>query len=164
MEAPIPGTPVIIDVGGAYVKIGFAGEKEPRHVFPCITGTEKYKSVMADVGTRSIYVGEDAMRMRGVLKVSNPIQRGAIMDWNAYYEIINHIFYDLLRLEDLGMHPVYGLCLSVRNRWQGHIAQLCEYSRWGVSGGCLWVPSLQVGFYLPKKKESHPVFPRDCCY
>ncbi len=103
---PLPGTPIIIDIGSAYVKVGFAGEPSPRFVFPCLTGTEKYKSVMVDVGAREVYVGNDAMRMRGVLKVNYPIQRGNIMDWNDYYEILNHIFYTLLRIEDLSKYPI----------------------------------------------------------
>jgi len=103
---PLPGTPIIVDIGSAYIKVGFAGEPSPRFVFPCITGTEKYKSVMVDVGARAVYVGNDAMRMRGVLKVNYPIQRGMIMDWNDYYEILNHIFYTLLRIENLSVYPI----------------------------------------------------------
>jgi len=106
MEVATPGTPLILDVGSAYVKVGFAGEQKPSFVFPCLTGTEKYQAVMADVSTRSIYVGDDAMRMRGVLKIKHPIQRGVIKDWNDYYEILNHIIYNILRLENLSFHPV----------------------------------------------------------
>ena len=106
MAIPSPGIPIIIDVGSAYIKVGFASETKPAHIFPCITGTEKYQAVMADVSTRSIYVGDDAMRMRGVLKVKHPIQRGNIQDWNDYYEILNHIFYNLLRLENLAFYPI----------------------------------------------------------
>ena len=107
MALPLPGTPIIVDIGSAYVKIGFAGEPGPRFVFPCITGTEKYKSVMVDVSARSIYVGNDVSRMRGVLKIKHPISRGEIMDWDSYYEILNYIFYSLLRIEDLSNYPVF---------------------------------------------------------
>ena len=106
MALPLPGTPIILDIGSAYAKIGFAGEPGPRFVFPCITGYEKYKSVMVDVGPRNVYVGNDAMKMRGVLKVKYPIQRGAIMDWEAYYEILNYIFYTLLRIDNLSNYPI----------------------------------------------------------
>ncbi|MFW9971892.1 MAG: zinc-ribbon domain-containing protein [Candidatus Odinarchaeota archaeon] len=106
MALPLPGTSIIIDIGSAYVKIGFSGEPGPRFVFPCITGTEKYKSVMVDVNARSIYVGNDVSRMRGVLKIKHPISRGDIMDWESYYEILNYIFYSLLRIEDLNQYPV----------------------------------------------------------
>ncbi len=107
MALPLPGTPIIIDIGSAYVKIGFSGEPGPRFVFPCITGTEKYKSVMVDVSARSIYVGNDVSRMRGVLKIKHPVNRGEIMDWESYYEILNYIFYSLLRIENLSNYPVF---------------------------------------------------------
>ncbi|MFX1408857.1 MAG: hypothetical protein ACFFA6_00775 [Promethearchaeota archaeon] len=107
MAIPLPGTPIIIDIGSMYVKIGFAGEPSPRFVFPCITGTEKYKAVLVDVGARNIYVGNDCERMRGVLKIKYPIQRGAIMDWDSYYEILNYIFYTLLRIDNLYDYPVF---------------------------------------------------------
>ncbi len=125
MEFPAPGTPVIIDIGSAYTKVGFAGEKKPRHIFPSITGTEKYKAVMADVSTRSLYVGDDAMRMRGVLKISHPIQRGVISDWNAYYEIVNHIIYNVLRLESLSDYPLlYAEQPFEQNETKEYIASL----------------------------------------
>ncbi len=107
MALPFPGTPIIIDIGSAYVKIGFSGEPGPRFVFPCITGTEKYKSVMVDVSARSIYVGNDVSRMRGVLKIKHPIARGEIMDWESFYEVLNYIFYSLLRIENLSDYPVF---------------------------------------------------------
>ena len=107
MALPLPGTPIIIDIGSAYVKVGFAGEPSPRFVFPCITGTEKYKAVMVDVSARSIYVGNDVSRMRGVLKIKHPIERGSIMDWDSFYEILNYIFYSLLRIESLTDYPVF---------------------------------------------------------
>ena len=106
MAIPLPGTPIIVDIGSAYTKIGFAGEPSPRFVFPTITGTEKYKAVMVDVSARNIYIGSDASKMRGVLKIKHPIERGAIMDWNDYYEILNYIFYSLLRIENLSHYPV----------------------------------------------------------
>ena len=31
MALPLPGTPIILDIGSSYVKIGFAGEPGPRY-------------------------------------------------------------------------------------------------------------------------------------
>jgi len=61
---------------------------------------------MVDVSGRNIYVGNDASKMRGVLKIKHPIERGSIMDWDDYYEILNYIFYTLLRIENLSNYPV----------------------------------------------------------
>ena len=76
------GTPVIIDIGSAYVKAGFAGDPVPQHIFPTITGKKKYKSIMVDAGSQmqDIYVGEAAMKLRGVLNLNHPIRRSAIVD------------------------------------------------------------------------------------
>ncbi|MHA1683100.1 MAG: rod shape-determining protein [Promethearchaeota archaeon] len=102
-----PGTPVVIDIGEACCKVGFAGDKAPREVFPTIVGKEKYKSVMVDTSdhVRTSYVGNDAQAMRGVLKIQYPISRGQVMDWNAFYEILNHCFYNVLRV-DTRQHPI----------------------------------------------------------
>jgi len=125
MEIASPGTPIIIDIGSAYIKIGFAGDAAPKYIFPCITGTEKYKSVMADVETRGIYIGDDAMKMRGVLKVKHPIVRGIIQDWDDYYEILNHIFYTLLRLENLSFYPIiYADAPFVQRETREYIARV----------------------------------------
>jgi actin, other eukaryote len=105
--APKPGTPVIVDIGEASCKVGVAGELSPREKFPTIVGREKYQSVMVDTSdrVRSAYVGNDAQSMRGVLKIIYPLSRGQIMDWNAFYEVLNHIFYNVLRL-DMRQYPV----------------------------------------------------------
>ncbi|MHA1732465.1 MAG: hypothetical protein ACTSU5_11010 [Promethearchaeota archaeon] len=102
-----PGTPVVIDIGESTCKVGIAGEEKPIAIFPTIVGREKYRSVMVDtqVHTRSAYVGDDCANMRGVLKISYPISRGSIMNWEDYYEILTHIFYNVLRIEP-SQHPV----------------------------------------------------------
>lgn len=106
MTLPPPGTPVILDVGSAYTKVGFAGESGPRYVFPSITGSEKYKTVMVDVDARNVYVGNDAMKMRGVLKINHPVERSVISDWDDWYQILNHAFYTLLRIENPNNYPI----------------------------------------------------------
>jgi actin beta/gamma 1 len=106
MSIPPPGTPVILDIGSAYVKTGFAGESNPRHIFPTVIGTQKYQQTMVDTQARDVYVGEGAMKMRGVLNLAHPIQRSVITDWNNYYEILNHVFYNLLRIDRPQDYPI----------------------------------------------------------
>ena len=91
---------VIIDIGEATVKVGFAGEEKPTSIFPTIIGTPKFQHVMqTEGGSKDLYVGNDAMTKRGVMKISHPISRGTIMDWDAYYSILTHIFYNELRID-----------------------------------------------------------------
>jgi len=100
------GKIVIIDIGEGYTKVGIAGDEYPI-IFPTMTGTEKYQSVMSDVGTKGQYVGEDCMRMRGVLKITYPINRGAIMDWDSFYAVLTHIFFNVLRVDPSKVNVIY---------------------------------------------------------
>ncbi len=97
---------VIIDIGEGYTKVGFAGDEQPI-IFPTMTGKEKYTQMMADVESKGQYVGEDCMRMRGVLKITYPINRGAVMDWDSYYSVLTHIFYNVLRVEPSKVNVIY---------------------------------------------------------
>lgn len=99
---------VIIDIGSATVKVGVAGDEKPV-VFETITGAPKYKNLMADVSgmVQSIYVGDDCTRMRGVLKIDHPINRGTVMNWDQYYAILNHIFYNVLRVDPKKCDIIY---------------------------------------------------------
>ncbi|MHA1889636.1 MAG: alpha-2-macroglobulin family protein [Promethearchaeota archaeon] len=45
-----PSIPFVITVNSDLVKIGFAGEHEPRAIFPTLVGYPKYASMMVDVG------------------------------------------------------------------------------------------------------------------
>ncbi len=99
------GTPIIIDIGEASCKVGFAGEEAPRAKFPSLVGREKYAAVMVDASHKKAYVGEECEHMRGVLKIGYPIQRGNIMNWEDYFEVLTHIFYTVLRV-DPTKHPI----------------------------------------------------------
>ena len=89
---------IIIDMGQGNTKVGFAGDDKPV-MFPTVCGKPKYQQMMAGVTAQEIYVGDDTKRMRGVLKLSYPIKRGKVMDWNHYYAILNHVFFNTLRVD-----------------------------------------------------------------
>ncbi len=97
---------VIIDIGQALTKVGFTGEQAPRSIFPTVVGKPKFRT-MAGIQTQEIYVGEDTTRMRGVLKLDYPITRGNVLNWEEYFEILNHIFYGILRIEPKECNVIY---------------------------------------------------------
>ncbi|WP_371805293.1 hypothetical protein [Candidatus Lokiarchaeum ossiferum] len=97
---------IIIDIGQGSTKVGFAGEETPRSIFPTVTGKPKYQQ-MAGGQTQDIYVGNDTIRMRGVLKLDYPIKRGNVMDWDQYFAILNHIFYNVLRIPPARCNVIY---------------------------------------------------------
>ncbi len=97
---------IIIDIGQGSTKIGYAGDTLPK-VFPTIVGKPKYQQRMAGVESQDLYVGDDTVSMRGVLKLEYPINRGQVMDWNHYYAILNHIFYNTLRIDPKNCNVIY---------------------------------------------------------
>ncbi|TFG02235.1 MAG: hypothetical protein EU540_01995 [Promethearchaeota archaeon] len=57
---------LVVDNGTGISKNGFAGEDQPRSVFPTLIGYPKYESIMTDVEhyTREYYIGEEAMQLK----------------------------------------------------------------------------------------------------
>ncbi|RMG30959.1 MAG: actin, cytoplasmic 2, partial [Methanobacteriota archaeon] len=85
MSEEVTGRPLVIDNGTGLSKNGFAGEDQPRSVFPTLVGYPKYQSIMTDVDhyVRDYYIGDEALNLRGVLKLEYPIEHGAIESWDA---------------------------------------------------------------------------------
>jgi len=98
---------IVLDNGTGLSKNGFAGEDQPRSVFPTLIGYPKYQAIMTDVEhyVREYYVGEEALNMRGVLKLLHPIQHGQVLDWEAMERIWHFTFFNDLRINP-NEHPI----------------------------------------------------------
>ncbi|MHA1224539.1 MAG: actin, cytoplasmic 2 [Candidatus Heimdallarchaeaceae archaeon] len=107
MEEIIQNKPLVIDNGTGFTKNGFAGEDQPRSVFPTIIGYPKYQIIMTDVEhyVREYYIGEEAINLRGVLKLVYPVEHGQVQDWDAMERIWHYTFYNDLRVNP-NEHPV----------------------------------------------------------
>lgn len=54
--------------------------------FPAIVGRSKYENIMG-ANEKDVYVGDDAMAKRGVLKLTYPIEHGIIENWDDMEKI-----------------------------------------------------------------------------
>ncbi|MFW9829297.1 MAG: actin, cytoplasmic 2 [Candidatus Thorarchaeota archaeon] len=90
---------VVLDIGQFSTKIGFAGEDTPSQVFLTMVGKPKYQDVGINHGTRQtredeVYVGDEIQSI-GLYKIFHPIEKGIIVDWTNFSNIIDYIFYNL---------------------------------------------------------------------
>jgi actin-related protein len=90
-------TALVVDNGSGMVKAGFAGDDAPRAVFPSIVGRPLYKIIMG-TQAKEYYTGDEAIAIRGVLKLNYPIEHGIITSWDDMEKIWHHTFFSELRV------------------------------------------------------------------
>ncbi|KAI3506418.1 hypothetical protein L1887_28776 [Cichorium endivia] len=87
------------------MKAGFAGEDAPRAVFPSIVGRSRHIGVMAGMGEKDAYVGNEALSISGGLTLNYPIEHGIVCNWDDMEKIWHHTFYNELSVAPKE-HPV----------------------------------------------------------
>ncbi|KAI3691351.1 hypothetical protein L2E82_49690 [Cichorium intybus] len=75
------------------MKAGFAGEDDPRAVFPSIVGRLPDNGVTAD--RKDAYVGDEALYRSGMLTLRYPIDRGIFCNWDDMEKIWHHTYNEL---------------------------------------------------------------------
>jgi actin-related protein len=88
--------PVVVDVGTAYTRVGFAGEDEPRYTIPSLIGKNKNPSNM---GQKDFYVGDEVFSYRDLLvEVQSPLRDSKVANWDDIDRLFSHLYYIELRI------------------------------------------------------------------
>ncbi|VDP90241.1 unnamed protein product [Echinostoma caproni] len=93
-------TPIVFDNGSTYLKAGFAGEASPRVLLPSVIGRFKINQ-----SSGPAFIGEHALRNRGVLHLSCPILQGIVTSWSDLDAIWRHMFFKELKVDPQD-HPL----------------------------------------------------------
>lgn len=93
--------PIVCDNGTGYVKVGFAKDNFPRHIFPSMVGRPmmRFEEEFTSVELKDIMVGDEAAQHRSMLDVSYPLVNGEIKNWDDMTHLWNYTF------EKLGVDP-----------------------------------------------------------
>eukprot|EP00808_Paulinella_micropora_P028903 g31799.t1 len=92
--------PVVIDNGSGLLKAGFAGNEQPKLVFPTYVGRPKHVKVMVSSHEGDLFVGDKARELRGILLLNYPMQHGVIRDWKDMQHIWTYTYTQLNIVQD----------------------------------------------------------------
>lgn len=93
--------PLVIDNGSRMTKAGFAGDDNPRAVFPSVIGKPRH----IGRGQKDAYVGDEAQSGGGHMSFEYPIHHGIVTNWDQMEKIWHHTFFNELHV-DPEEHPV----------------------------------------------------------
>ncbi|KAJ1752619.1 centractin- actin- protein of the dynactin complex [Coemansia sp. RSA 1807] len=104
-EDVLTNQPVVIDNGSGVIKAGFAGDEQPKSFFSTSVGRPKHLRMMAGAVEGERFIGRQAEELRGLLKVSYPLEHGVVTDWEDMERIWAYIYSDELKIMS-EEHPV----------------------------------------------------------
>ncbi|GMM36012.1 actin-related protein 2 [Saccharomycopsis crataegensis] len=98
-------TPIVLDQGTGFVKIGYGGSNFPEHTYPSIVGRPILRAeerVNSDIELKDIMCGSEASDVRSQLQISYPMENGIIKDWVDMQYLWDYSFYDRLKVNTQG--------------------------------------------------------------
>lgn len=98
-------TAVVIDNGSGTCKSGLAGEEQPKRIEANVVGRPKMHGIMVGIDQKDVFVGDEAIQKKNMLKLECPIEQGIIKNWDDMEKFWHHIFEDTLRVK-AEEHPV----------------------------------------------------------
>merc|ERR1712000_382660 len=90
--ATMAQSPIVLDGGTGFLKVGYAGQNFPEHQFPSIVGrpilrTEESKTE-SDVVIKDIMCGDEASAARTALQISYPMENGIVKKREQMCEVM----------------------------------------------------------------------------
>ncbi|KAL6949011.1 Actin-related protein 2 [Hanseniaspora vineae] len=99
-------TPIVLDQGTGFVKIGRSGENFPDYTFPSIVGrpilrAEDRNGLLggaSSIPLKDVMIGDQAQDVRSFLQISYPMENGIIKNWADMELLWDYAFYEKMNL------------------------------------------------------------------
>jgi actin-related protein 2 len=93
--------PIVCDNGTGFVKVGFAKDNFPQHIFPSMIGKPlmRFEEEFADVELKDVMVGDEAAKHRSMLDISYPLENGRVKDWDGMKHLWDYTFFERLQVQ-----------------------------------------------------------------
>eukprot|EP00002_Diphylleia_rotans_P038839 TRINITY_DN887_c0_g1_i1.p1 TRINITY_DN887_c0_g1~~TRINITY_DN887_c0_g1_i1.p1 ORF type:complete len:416 (-),score=105.02 TRINITY_DN887_c0_g1_i1:398-1645(-) len=97
-------TPVVIDVGTGYTKMGYAGNLEPNFIIPTVIATNESAAKTAAASKKGaeeldFFIGHEALANSHSYQVNYPLKHGQIDNWDLIERFWEQCIFKYLRCE-----------------------------------------------------------------
>ena len=83
--------PIVIDNGSGTIKAGYSDDDAPRSIFPAVVGKPMMPGVLVALDQKDIYIGDEAIERKGIVKLVHVIQNGLITEWDDMARVWENI-------------------------------------------------------------------------
>lgn len=92
--------PLVCDNGTGYVKVGWAGNNFPEHIFPSMVGRPlmRFEEEFKEVELKDIMCGDECAEHRAMLECNYPVHNGMVRDWADMEHLWNYTFHERLQI------------------------------------------------------------------
>eukprot|EP01006_Ploeotia_vitrea_P035636 TRINITY_DN65915_c11_g7_i1.p1 TRINITY_DN65915_c11_g7~~TRINITY_DN65915_c11_g7_i1.p1 ORF type:complete len:387 (+),score=225.82 TRINITY_DN65915_c11_g7_i1:152-1312(+) len=93
--------PIVCDNGTGFVKVGYAGENFPAHIFPSMVGRPlmRYEEDFKDVVLKDVMVGDECAKHRSMLDCGYPVENGIVRSWRDMQHLWDYTFNERLQID-----------------------------------------------------------------
>jgi actin-related protein 2 len=118
--------PIVCDNGTGFVKVGFAKDNFPQHIFPSIVGRPlmRFEEEFGDIELKDVMVGDEAAQHRSMLECNYPLENGQIKHWGDMKHLWDYTFNERLHV-DPSEHKIL-LTEPPRNELKNR-EQMCQF-------------------------------------
>lgn len=92
---------IVCDNGTGFVKVGYAGQNFPAHIYPSMVGRpiiRAEETLSETTELKEVMCGDEAAAVRHSLDISYPVECGIVKNWEEMEHLWNYTFYEKLQI------------------------------------------------------------------